>query len=81
VLKLRGAKQRLKARTGRAYEGAKPYGFYEGERQIVERMKALRADGVAYDRIAAQLNAEGIRPRRGAKWHPFSVSKILKAQT
>jgi hypothetical protein len=30
VIKLRGARQRQKARTGRC-EGAKPYGHYEGE--------------------------------------------------
>jgi DNA invertase Pin-like site-specific DNA recombinase len=77
VLKLRGAKQRLKAKTGVAHEGAKPFGYYEGEAAVLERMKALRSSGVAYDKIADILNHEGIKPRRGEKWHPFTVSKIM----
>jgi len=77
VLKLRGAKQRLKAKTGIAHEGAKPFGFYEGEVPVLERMKTLRSSGMGYDKIAAALNEVGIRPRRGSKWYPFSVSKIL----
>ena len=77
VLKLRGAKQRLKAKTGIAYEGAKPFGFYEGEQAVLEKMKTLRSSGMAYDKIAVALNEEGIQPRRGSKWHPFSVSKIV----
>ena len=77
VLKLRGAKQRLKAKTGIAHEGAKPFGFYEGEVPVLEKMKTFRSSGMGYDKIAAALNEEGIQPRRGRKWHPFSVSKIL----
>jgi DNA invertase Pin-like site-specific DNA recombinase len=77
VLKLRGAKQRLKAKTGVAHEGAKPFGYYEGEAAVLEKMKALRSSGVAYDKIAAILNREGIKPRRGERWHPFTVSKIM----
>lgn len=77
VLKLRGAKQRLKARTGVAHEGAKPFGFYEREQAVLEQMKTLRSSGMAYDKIAAALNEQGIRPRRGSQWYPFSVSKIL----
>src|SRR5215467_13512268 len=41
VLKLRGARQRMKAKTGRC-EGRKPYGFYEGEETALERMRVLR---------------------------------------
>ena len=56
---VRGARMRKRAKEGRC-EGRKPYGFYEGEDKVIERMKALRADGLGYDRIAAQMNAEGI---------------------
>jgi DNA invertase Pin-like site-specific DNA recombinase len=76
VLKLRGARVRQKAKTGRC-EGAKPYGELPGEVEVIERMKALRATGMGFDRIAAALNAEGIRPRRGARWHGLTVNKIL----
>ena len=76
VLKLRGARNRAKAKHGRC-EGAKPYGTLPGEKEVLERMKALRQSGLAYERIAAQLNVEGRKPRRGSKWHSFSVSRIL----
>jgi DNA invertase Pin-like site-specific DNA recombinase len=76
VLKLRGARVRQKAKTGRC-EGAKPNGELPGESAVIERMKALRATGMGFDRIAAALNAEGIKPRRGVRWHGLTVNKIL----
>lgn len=76
VLKLRGARARIRARTGRC-EGAKPYGALAGEGEVLERIHALRASGMGFDRIAASLNAEGVRPRRGARWHGLTVNKIL----
>jgi DNA invertase Pin-like site-specific DNA recombinase len=77
VLKLRGARQRMKAKTGRC-EGRKPYGATEGEQAIIARMKELRASGTAYDRIAATLNNEGIPTRTpGKRWHGFAVNQIL----
>ena len=79
VLKLRGARMRMRAKTGRC-EGAKPYGTFPGEPEVIERMKALRATPMGFDRIAAALNAEGIKPRRGQRWHGLTVNKILKAQ-
>ncbi len=76
VLKLRGARLRMKAKTGRC-EGAKPFGMDQAEQTTLERLKSLRASGMAFDKIAAQLNSEGIKPRRGAKWHGWTVNKIL----
>jgi DNA invertase Pin-like site-specific DNA recombinase len=76
VLKLRGARSRIRMKTGKC-EGAKPFGYYEREKAVLERMKALRAAGMGFDRIAVVLNAEGIAPRRGAKWHGLTVNKIL----
>ena len=67
----------MKAKTGIAHEGAKPFGFYEGEQVVLEEMKELRSSGMAYDKIASALNERGVQPRRGSKWYPFSVSKIL----
>lgn len=78
VAKLRGARQRVKANTGRC-EGRKPYGVWAGEAVIVERIQQLRRDGIAVDKIAATLNAEGIKPRAGAKWYATSVYRVLKA--
>jgi DNA invertase Pin-like site-specific DNA recombinase len=76
VLKLRGARVRARAKEGRC-EGRKPFGFYEGEPAVIERMKTLRASGMGFDRIAAQLNEEGIRPRVGKGWYGVTINKIL----
>ena len=79
VLKLRGARQRMKAKTGRC-EGRKPYGHYEGEGEALERMKALRATGTGFDRIAEALNAEGFKPRTGERWWGKTINNIISAQ-
>jgi DNA invertase Pin-like site-specific DNA recombinase len=76
VVRLRGARLRKKAQTGRC-EGRKPFGFFEGETEVLDHMKALRAEEWGFHRIAAKLNEEGVPPRSGAKWHGYSVQKIL----
>jgi DNA invertase Pin-like site-specific DNA recombinase len=76
VSKLRGARQRMKAKTGRC-EGRKPYGHYEGEQAIVDRMVSLRDTGMGYDRIADVLNGEGLKPRTGERWWGKTVNNIL----
>jgi len=76
VLKLRGARLRKRTKEGRC-EGRKPYGFYDGEVEVVERLKALRATGMGFDRIAAQLNTEGLKTRTGKPWHGVVVNRIL----
>ena len=76
VLKLRGARMRKRAKEGRC-EGRKPYGFYEGEAGALERMRALRAEGLGFDRIAAKLNGEGVSTRTGRPWHGVVVNRIL----
>jgi DNA invertase Pin-like site-specific DNA recombinase len=80
VLKLRGARQRMKAKQGRC-EGRKAFGARSGEGEVIERMRRLRAEGMAVDKIAARLNAESIPSRMGKGWHGKSVSRILKATT
>jgi len=75
-LKLRGARLRMKAKTGRC-EGRKPYGFYEGEAEALGRVKALRAEGLGFDRIAAKLNEEGVPTRTGKPWHGVVVNRIV----
>jgi hypothetical protein len=69
----------MKARTGRC-EGRKPYGATDGEQVIIVRMRELRAAGMAYDRIAAILNNDGVSTRTpGKRWHGFAVNQILRA--
>jgi len=76
VLKLRGARMRKRAKEGRC-EGRKPFGYFEGEQEVIERMRALRASGMGFDRIAVQLNTDGIKPRTGDRWHGLVVNRIL----
>ncbi len=76
VMKLRAARIRQKAKTGRC-EGAKPFGYFDGEQAVIERMKALRTSGMGFDRIAAQLNEAGVKPRRGSRWHGLQVNRVL----
>ena len=51
VQKLRGARQRSRAKTGRC-EGRKPFGTRPGESEVIDRMKSLRKGGMAVDKIA-----------------------------
>jgi DNA invertase Pin-like site-specific DNA recombinase len=76
VAKLRGARQRIRAREGRC-EGRKRYGTLPGEPEVIQRIRNLRNEGLALDKIADKLNVEGVKPRAGAKWYPTSVSRIL----
>jgi hypothetical protein len=47
-----------KLRGARLRKRAKPYGFYEGEAAELDRMKALRTEGLGVDRIAVLFNEE-----------------------
>jgi DNA invertase Pin-like site-specific DNA recombinase len=76
VLKLRGARLRKRAKEGRC-EGRKPYGYYEGEAAALDRVKALRAEGLGFDRIAARLNEEHVPTCTGKPWHWVVVNRIL----
>jgi len=76
VAKLRGARMR-KAARGEKATGSYPFGHYAGEGETVELMKQLRAAGLGFDRIAAELNRKGVPTRRGAKWGGNTVNVIL----
>jgi DNA invertase Pin-like site-specific DNA recombinase len=76
VAKLRGARMRKRAREGRC-EGRKPFGFFEGEAEVLNRLQALRAEGLGYDRLAARLNAEQVPTRTGRPWHGVVINRIL----
>lgn len=77
VLKLRGARKRIRDR-GERCDGAKPYGELPGEDYVLDRMKYARSTGMSIAAIARALNAEGRKPRRGVKWHPHAVARILR---
>lgn len=78
VLKLRGARQRMRAKTGRC-EGRKPYGAREGEQEVISLIRELSARGMNYSTIADKLNTDGVSTRYNAKWYPANISRILSA--
>jgi DNA invertase Pin-like site-specific DNA recombinase len=78
VLKLRVARERKRHQNGRC-EGRKPFGARPGESQLLDRMRALRAHGMSFDRIAARFNAEGVPTRTpGKRWRGGAVNQMLK---
>jgi DNA invertase Pin-like site-specific DNA recombinase len=81
VLKLRAARQRIRAREGRC-EGRKPFGERPGEHQALELMKQLRRKTPkqprrSYAEIANELNARQVPTRTGAPWQARTVYGIL----
>lgn len=64
-----------------------PYGFEllgdklipnEEEIEVVKEMKAVRATGHSYQKIADNLNARGIVPKNGGRfWYNSSVNKVV----
>jgi hypothetical protein len=78
VVKLRGARNRAKARDGKC-EGAKAFGEVDAaELAVVDRIKSMRSTGETLRAIADVLNSEGIPARRGGKWYPMTIANILR---
>ncbi len=77
VLKLKGARARMKRETGRC-EGRKPYGHLPGEADIL----ALILDGARAGNncveMAAGLNKAGLPARHGGQWRDCTISSILR---
>jgi DNA invertase Pin-like site-specific DNA recombinase len=48
------------------------------ERAVVARILAQSAKGASVRQIAAELNAEGIRTKRGAQWRPETVARVIR---
>jgi DNA invertase Pin-like site-specific DNA recombinase len=79
VAKLRAARQRIKAKTGKC-EGRKGYRETETGRAILERITELRnhPDGKqTFQAIADQLNSEGITTIDGNRWSLFRVQQTF----
>ncbi|MGI8962081.1 MAG: recombinase family protein [Bryobacteraceae bacterium] len=48
------------------------------EQALLDRVRCLRESGYTISQIADALNAQGLRTRRGGKWHFVYVSRLLK---
>ncbi len=75
-----------KAELGGYVGGAPSYGLRaegkalvpdEAERQAITRIRELDAAGNSLRQICDALAAEGIAPKRGARWYPATVSRVL----
>ena len=79
--------RRLKADRGGYAHGRPPYGWRADGGRLVEdaaeqatvgRVVELRGQGRSLRAIAAALEAEGHEPRRGQRWHPNTLARILE---
>lgn len=51
----------------------------EAEQALLQRISSMRIGGMAYGKIAAALNAEGIPGKNGGKWGAQTVKNVLEA--
>jgi DNA invertase Pin-like site-specific DNA recombinase len=49
----------------------------EDEAEVLERVQQLRDEGASLRAIAAELNEDGIPTKRGGRWQPTTVARIL----
>jgi len=79
--------RKLKHRGGGYAYGAPPTGFRAvagelvpdpAEQPILERARELRAGGASLRTIAAALTAEGHQTKRGGRWQPTQVARLLR---
>ena len=81
VQKLRASRLRMR-RAGQRCEGRKPYGNTPEEQKSVDLILSLRKAGKSFVAIAEQLNADGVKPRTGQKWHATQIARVLsRAET
>jgi DNA invertase Pin-like site-specific DNA recombinase len=76
-----------KAAAGGYAHGAPPYGWKAEEGELVldddeqavrNRMEALRDRGASLRAIADELNGMGVPAKRGGRWHPQTVARVLQ---
>jgi DNA invertase Pin-like site-specific DNA recombinase len=76
VLKLRGARIRMRLREGRC-EGRLPFGTKPGEENVIARMRQLQGQGLNVAKITELINSE-FKPRTGKRFYPANVARILR---
>ena len=82
VQKLKKGRQAKKEKTG-SCEGRKPYGYYPGEAEILDRIKQLNRKFKyekrrSFSEIARILNQEGLPNRKGTQWFAATISNIIR---
>lgn len=78
--------RKAKAAKGGYATGAPAYGQKaadkeltadEQEAAVLTKMRGWQAEGISVRAIADRLNSEGIPTKRGARWHPTTVNRLL----
>jgi site-specific DNA recombinase len=81
----------LAVKKGRGQRvGGVPYGYqlaadgrtldaHEGEQQVLRIVRGYRAEGLTLRDIGQRLEAQGMLPRGGNRWHPQTVARIADA--
>jgi hypothetical protein len=49
----------------------------EAEQQAIRRIRKLRSAGLSLRHIGGVLAAEGHPPKRGSRWHPQTLARVL----
>jgi hypothetical protein len=50
----------------------------EREQAAIVRAREPQAAGASLRQTGAALEAEGHRPKRGSRWHPTAVARVLR---
>lgn len=68
--------------------GEIPYGYdaldaslveNPAEQEVIARMKRLRKQGLSFQRVADNLNADGIPTKKGCTWKAMQISRVVQA--
>lgn len=76
VLKLKKARDRKRAETGRC-GGPLPYGSTPQEAVVLATARTLRQNGHSFSQVGLALEKAGFVPRSGGHWHKSSVAVML----
>lgn len=89
IVKRLGEGREAKGRRGGYAFGAPRYGQQaidneltasEREAAVIARVQAWQTEGASFRAIADRLNAEGVPSKRGGKWHPATVQRLLSPE-
>jgi hypothetical protein len=52
---------------------------HEAEAEVIARIRALRDEGLSLRAIVRRLEVDGVPSKRGARWHPATVARLLSS--
>lgn len=85
-LRMRNGRNQKREQGGYAGDGSPHFGYRaegkelvpdDAEQAALARMRDMRDAGLSYPQIAEALNLEGVPSKRGGRWHPMTVSRVL----